>query len=132
MKSKERMKPMKIIKNYKVLNNGIEEFPYIKIKEDEDVFVDLPICLCEFGVTYKKPMLFVNQINQIPTVLEEEELVKAIENTKIFYLKMDEDERIIEVDKSESQMSYRLPKNTPVDQLAIINGQLGILEKGDN
>jgi thermostable 8-oxoguanine DNA glycosylase len=124
---------MNIIKNYKVLKETVEEFPCIKIREDEDVFAELPICLCKYGVEYREPILFVGQQGQIPIVLEKEELIEKIKGTRIFFLKLKEDNTVEEVDKEDSHFSYRLPIDTPVDKLMILNGELGLVEnKGDD
>ena len=92
---------MKVIKNFKRTGKFIDEFPYIKIKEDEDVFADLPICLVEYNTEYQKPMIYIGPEAQIPVVMEEKELIKKIQGTKLFYLKVDEEKSIREVEKEE-------------------------------
>lgn len=119
---------MKVLKNFKQTGKFIDEFPYIKIKEDEDIFADLPICLAEYNTEYQKPMVYFGPDNQAPVVMEEKDLMKKIEGTKLFYFSVKEEGKLEEVSKEQANFSYRLPIDVPVDKLAIIQGQLGILE----
>jgi hypothetical protein len=122
---------MQVIKNYKLNKKAgkVEEFPAIKIKEDEDVFVELPLCICEYEKEYEEPFLFSSSSTVISVVLEKTDLLEKIKNTKLFYLKVLEDGKVQETKKEQSDFSYRLPTNTLVEDLAIVNGQLGLLEK---
>ena len=119
---------MKVIKNFKQTGKFIDEFPYIRIKEDEDVYAELPICLADYNTEYQKPMVYFGPESQTPVVMEEKDLMKKIEGTKLFFLKVEEEGKIKEVSKEEATFSYRLPIDVPVDKLAIIQGQLGLLE----
>ena len=121
---------MKVIKNYKKVKEAIFEFPFIKIKEDEDVFADLPLCLAEFGVEYVKPIIYFGPDAQIPLVMEENELLARIKDTKLFHFAVNQETgQLSETEEKNAVFfSQRLPEDTPVDKLAIIEGQLGILE----
>jgi len=126
---------MRVLKNYKKLKEQIEEFPAVKILDAEDVFVELPLCVMDFGLEIEKPYIYAGPDAQVPIVLTKEELLERIKGTKVFYLKQLENGNIQEVPKEEATLSYRLPEDTPVDKLAIMNGQLGIIEsaeRGDN
>lgn len=118
----------KVIKNFKLEKRYVEEFPCVKILESEDVYADIPICLVDFNREYKKPVAYMTENSNIPTIVEEEELMKLIKGTKLFHFKMDEKGTLEEVEKEKSDFSYRLPIDTPVEKLAIIEGQIGILE----
>lgn len=119
---------MKVLKNFKKTGKFIDEFPYVKVKNDEDIYAELPICLAEFGVEYQNPLVYVGPDSAAPVLMEEEELLERIKGTKLFYLKVDEEGKIEEVKKEESNLAYRLPIDTPVEKLAIIQGQLGLLD----
>jgi hypothetical protein len=123
-----------LIKNYKNLNEYIEEFPYIKIKDDEDVYAEVPLCMIEFGRIIEKPVLYMNQTLKIPIALSEDEVREKIKGTKLFHLKLNEDKTVEEVKKEDSHFSYRLPIDTPIEKLMVLNGELGIVDnikKGD-
>lgn len=119
---------MRVLKNYKVLKETIEEFPLIKLKQDEDVFVDLPLCTVPYGVEFETPVLFYTQQTQIPEVVEKAEIEEKIKGTKLFYFKILEGDKVEEVSPKDADFSYRLPEETPVKNLAIINGELGLLD----
>lgn len=113
----------KILKNYKRTGEFIENFPVIKIKNDEDVFADLPICLVEYDTHYTKPVL-ITHAEKVPEVIEAAVLVKTLEGTKVFYLELDEDNNLKEVEQEDAMISVRLPKDTNVDELVFINGEI--------
>lgn len=119
---------MKVIKNYKKLGSSFEEFPYIKIKDDEDVFAELPICLAEYNVEYEQPLVYFGPDAQIPIVMSLNELKQKIKGTKLFSFKVGEKGLLKVVSKSECDFSYRLPEDVDTEKLAIIDGQIGLLE----
>lgn len=113
----------KILKNYKRTGESIESFPVIKIKNDDDVFADLPICLVEYDTHYNKPVLITYE-GKVPEVIEAAVLVKTLEGTRMFYLELDEDNNLKEVEQDNAMISVRLPKDTNVDELVFINGEI--------
>jgi hypothetical protein len=120
---------MEILKNFKVIDGGWEEFPFIKILPGEDVFVGLPVCKLPFGETFVKPTLFARD-NEIPTVFELEDLQKKLAKTKRFFLLADEVGGLKEVDQKDAKLVIRLPIDTKIEELVYMNGQ--ILKKEEN
>lgn len=119
---------MKIIRNYKILKEKLEEFPKIELKQYEVVFAELPLCVAQYDYEYDEPYLFMFE-GQIPVVMEKEELLKKIEGTKLFFFKVVNGNKVEEVPEKDAEFSYRLPIETPIHKLAIINGQFGLLEE---
>ena len=113
---------MKQIINFKRKQGGIEEFPYVTLLIDREVFLELPICAIEFGVDYIKPVLYGDH-NGVPTVYEHDAVVELLSKLKIFYLKNDQG-KLTEVSKGEADVTIRLPKDTNVDQLVYDRGQI--------
>lgn len=128
---------MKVIKNYKILKEKRDEYPYIKVLDSEDVFIELPICICEFSKEYLKPVLYGNH-NGVPTVHEEGFVLNMIAKLKKFYFKVD-GEKLIESSDKDYDLIARLPHDTIVDQLIYDRGQIvwakpveGAENNGDN
>lgn len=119
---------MKIIRNYKLLKERHEEFPKIELKQYEVVFAEMPLCIALYDYDYDDPYLYAAE-GQIPVAMEKNELIKMIEGTKLFFFKVVNGNRVEEVNKEDAEFSYRLPVDTPVEKLAIINGQFGLLEE---
>lgn len=118
---------MKVLKNYKILKM-IEEFPLIKIREDEDVFIELPICAIDYNRIYKEPVIF-QEINKMGVVIEKEELVERLKNLKLFYfLVKPETGEVKEVSKENSNYQIRLPKDVDVSKLEFYNGEIYLVE----
>lgn len=113
---------MKILLNYKPLENTYEGYSYVQLLDNSVVFAELPICVGEFGIRYKKPVLY-GDFKGIPTVYEEEEVKQFLANLKLFHLKVEEN-RLKEVDEAEADIHIRLPKDTPVDQLIYDKGEV--------
>lgn len=113
----------KVLKNYKPRKELLlGEFPYVKIIDQEDVFLDLPLAAIDFGKEYQKPVLYGNH-KGIPTIHEEEEVKRILANLKKYYFTEDKG-RLFEVDPKEATIKAWLPKETPVDQLIFDNGQI--------
>jgi len=113
---------MKILLNYKPLEDTYEGYPYVQLLDNSVVFVELPICVGEFGKRYKKPVLYGN-FKGIPTVYEEAEVKQFLADLKLFHLKVEENQ-LKEVDEAEADIHIRLPKDTPVDQLIYDKGEI--------
>lgn len=113
---------MEVLKNFKVLDGRWEEFPYIKILPGEDVYVGLPICKMDFQATFKQPVVMMQ--DNIPTVIELEELQHKLANTKRFYLIADDKGLLKEVEPKDAKITIRLPKDTKISELVQINGQI--------
>jgi len=113
---------LKQIINYKPTKETIEEFPYVKIMPNSDVFIDLPMAAIEFGVDYKEPVLFGNY-KGIPAIYEANIVKAQLKKMRLFHLKID-GEKLHEVDEKESNLKIRLPLETIVEQLIYRNGQV--------
>lgn len=113
---------MKQLINYKAKKEKLEEYPYVELFTDREVFVELPICVIDFGRYYEKPVLYGNY-NGIPTVYEEEEVRAHLKTLKVFHLKNNKG-KLTEVDAEDADISIRLPKDTDVNQLVYDNGQV--------
>lgn len=113
---------MKVLKNYKPKKEMLEEFPYAKLIDSEDVLVDLPICAAEFGKEYKKPVVYGNY-KGIPTIYEEEEVILQLEKLKLFHFTEDKG-KLTEVEPEKATIKVRLPIDTKVDELVFDNGQI--------
>ena len=120
----------KVLKNYKLTGNIIDdEFPLIKIKDDEDVYADLPICAAEYNTFYTEPALIIER-SKIPVVIEKVELLKSLSKLKKFFFLVDKKTGSLEeVDKDKADLSIRLPKDTPVEDLVYKDGEVLLIEK---
>lgn len=113
---------MKQLINYKPKQEKLEEFPYVLLLLDREVFIDLPICVVEFGRIYDRPVLYGDH-KGIPTVYEAEEVKTILARLKVFHLKNDQG-KLYEVDEKEADIHVRLPIDTKVDELGYDNGQV--------
>ena len=113
---------MKVILNYKPTNERVEEFQVVQILKTDDVFADLPLAVAEFGREYSKPVLFGDH-KGLPTIIEKAELEESLKHLELHHFKLVE-EKLIKVDKEQSELSHRLPKGANTDQLMIDNGQV--------
>lgn len=120
---------MKVLKNYKKTGEFVDEdYPVIKINDSEDVFAELPLCVAEYNTFYKEPVLMIVP-NKIPSVIEKAELLKTLSKLKKFYFLVDEETgQVQEVEKEKANLTYRLPKDTPVDMLVYKNGEILLIE----
>lgn len=120
---------MKVLKNYKKTGDFIDEdYPVIKFNGSEDVFAELPICVAEYDTFYKEPVLLVLP-NSIPQVIEKVDLLRRLSKLKKFYFLVDEETgEVKEVEESKANLTYRLPKDTPVEKLMYQNGEIVMLE----
>lgn len=113
---------MKILVNFKPLNKQTEDYSFVEIFDRGNVLLDLPICVAEFGVHYKTPVLY-GTYKGIAMVREEEEVKQLLDQLKVFHFKVDGN-RLIEVPEDEAELHTRLPKDTPVDELIYENGEI--------
>ena len=120
---------MKVLKNYKKTGEFVDEdYPVIKINDSEDVFAELPLCVAEYNTFYKEPVLMIVP-NKIPSVIEKAELLKTLSKLKKFYFLVDEKTgQVQEVGKEKANLTYRLPKDTPVDMLVYTDGEILLIE----
>ena len=121
---------MRVLKNYKLLKERFNEFQFIQIRYDDEVFVDLPICTIEFGQLLEHPVLFVNGA-KTPSAVELSWLQDFLSNKKKFNLFIDEKGKIIEVEPGESNYQILLPNDTDLSELWFENGNLVRTRKGD-
>lgn len=125
---------MKVIKNCKILSERYEEYPMIQIRYDDEVFVDLPLCVIEFGQVLKKPVLYANG-NSIPQAVELSDLMVTLSKLKKFFVKVEEQGKVVEVPEGEETLVLRLPKDTNINDIFYIDGQIirrSLLEVKDN
>lgn len=122
---------MKVLKNFRNTGEFLDgDFPHIKLRNDEDVFYDMPICVADCDRVYKDPVLMTeNTGSPFPFVYEKVELLQKIAKLKKFYFKVDEHGKMKEVKPEEANLSYRLPPDTPVKDLMYKNGRIILLEK---
>jgi hypothetical protein len=114
---------MEILKNFKVLEETWEEFPFIKILPGEDVYFGLPICKLPFQAKFTQPVLVVVE-NEVPTVFELEELKHRLAKTKRFFLVADESGNLKEVEQKDAKIAIRLPIDTKLEELVYMDGQV--------
>lgn len=122
-----------IFKNYKQTKTKHEDLFEIKILEGEDVFVELPLAVAEFGVEYSEPVIFGDS-QGVPRIFEAKDLLKS---TKLFHFKEGAEDvetkqrAVIECDfkDPDKKITARLPINTPVEDLIFIDGQILLAEK---
>lgn len=121
---------MNIFKNYKRLKDGnIEEFPAISIRyADTEVFAELPVCIVPYEGELKNPMLFREQ-NGIGVAIERTKLLEILATQRVFHLKKNSKGELKEVDANKAEYHYRLPKDTDIKELDIVDGQLLKIEK---
>jgi len=116
---------MNVLKNYKLTKEKYEEFPFIKIRDDDEVFEDLPICSVDFGREIEKPVLFKPSDGTFPKAVELRDLIKILSTLKKFHFKIEKETgALTEVPEKESEFSIRLPQDTNVEELKFINGQI--------
>ena len=85
------------------------------------VFADMPIAVMEMGAQYDE--ILVVPINKQNTVVDKEEYLKT---NKKFKLIADENGK---VEESPNGVSIWLPKDTNIQNLRIINGQLVLVDE---
>jgi len=114
---------MEVLKNFKVVEGKWEEFPFIKILPGDDVFVGLPMCKIGFQAQFQQPVLLVKE-NDIPMAIELEELKHRLATTKRFYLVADDKGVLKEVEPKDAKLALRLPKETNINELVYMNGEV--------
>lgn len=84
------------------------------------VFVDLPIAVMDINANYKS--ILVVPINGQNTVVDKDEYLSK---NKLFKLAVDETGKVIE---NQNGVPTYLPKDTDLEKLMYINGQLVLVE----
>lgn len=120
---------MKILVNYKKLDIFQDEFFEVELKKFDAVFAEMPIAIAEYDCVYKRPVLYIGLDVKMPTIFEAEALLEKIKGTKLYYFKKLESDGVEEVSKEYAEFAYRLPVDTPVEKLVMIQGQIGLLER---
>jgi len=87
------------------------------------VYVDLPIAVMQDGIDYDE--ILIVPINDVMTVVDKEEYLSK---NKLFHLAIDEDGKHIHEDP-QGKIEIYLPKDTPIEKLIIMNGQLLLEEQ---
>lgn len=118
-----------VFKNYKPTKTQHDELVQIKILEGEDVFIELPVAIAEFGREYEFPVVF-GDYKGLPKIMD---AMDVLEHTKLFHFKEGaEDETktkpLLEVSKNEATISIRLPKDVNVEHLISLDGQILLAE----
>ncbi len=118
-----------VLKNYsEIKGRNVDEFPAIKIKYDEeDVFTFQPICQVPYGNRIEDAYLMLDSQKNL-TAVSKEHLLKVLELTKVFFLKVDKTS-VHEVEKGQHDLWVRLPKNTDVSELGYLNNQIVKIDK---
>lgn len=106
----------KILVNYKY-NKKNDKYSLL---ENEVVFADMPIAEMDMGTEFDE--VLVVPINGRNTVVEKEEYLKV---NKLFKLVSDKDGNVTE---DANGVPVWLPKDTNIEQLKFINGQLVLVE----
>lgn len=115
-----------VIVNFKPTKEKAEELVLIKILDSEDVILELPLAVHPFGANFEFPTIFGN-VNGVPLIQDAQEV---LEKTRMFHFKegvFDEEKKyspISEVDVKEASIHVRLPKDTKVEELISMNGQI--------
>jgi len=129
------MSQTNVLKNYKIIQDkNLDEFPAIKVKyNDEDVFVEQPICKCPYPNQLVEPYLIVDQ-QGIAIAVEKKQILEILSKTKIFYFgksTIEGDMSVVEVEQGKHFISQRLPKDTDITSLGLLGDQIVMLPKED-
>lgn len=100
-----------------------DEFPFVKILPGDDVFVGLPICKMGFQAQFRQAVL-VTKENDIPIAIELEDLKQKLAHTRLFYFVADEKGVLSEVEPKDAKLTLRLPKETNINELVFMNGEV--------
>lgn len=123
---------MKILKNFKTLNNGgVDEYPAIEIRtSDTVVFAELPLCLIKFNQEFSEPILLGYNQAGIGLVIEKKELEQKLTLTKKIYFIIDEN-NIPQISKEPTNIFTRLPKEDDETKYEYDykNSQIFVIEK---
>lgn len=120
---------MQVFINYKKLDVFQDEFFEVELKKFDAVFIEMPVAVAEYDYVYKHPVLYVGVDAKLPLIMEADELLQKIKGTKLFYFKSVEPNKVKEVLQEEADFGYRLPIDTPVEKLVIMQGELGLLDE---
>lgn len=126
-----------ILKNFKLKKgDSLQEFPGVKILQSEYVFTDVPICEIDLEDEESDDLYLIdlNQMRGIAKVVSKSKIQDILVKTKIFNLKSiasaepNAPAKLIEVPKEEAEISLRLPIETPIDMLFVMNGEVLMLD----
>lgn len=126
-----KMSQTNVLKNYKIIQGkNLDEFPAIKVKyNDEDVFVEQPICKCPYPNQLIEPYLIVDQ-QGMAIAVEKKQILDILSKTKIFYFgksTIEGDMSVVEVEPGKHVIAQRLPKDTDITKLGLIGDQIVML-----
>lgn len=127
-----------ILRNFRLKKgDSIQEYPRIKLIESEYVFTDMPLCELD-QVEEDAEELYIVDVHpytNIARVTTRDKVNVILSKTKIFHLKPISDNpeeannsKLIETTKELAIKSIRLPLNTEVDKLCLINGEIMMLD----
>jgi len=108
-----------------------EGWDRITLLLDREVFLDLPLCIVEWGIEYAEPIL-VGEAQNMPLVFEAEDIrqrLKKVEEEKKVEMKTfhlaNINGSLQEVEEAKAIWSGDLPKDTNLEELSLgANGEL--------
>lgn len=114
----------KILKNYKRTGEYLEEFPYVKIKDEEDIFIDRPICVCDYDKIYKKPIVINSpKLGEFPICYDEEELKELLKDTSRHFFKIiDKDGNLEKVKQGKHDVEGRFKNSIDIKSVIFVDG----------
>ena len=130
-----------ILKNFMIKKGkSYEGYPEIKLIESEFVFVNMSICQINMEDIEDTNGLYVIDIHpqtNIARIVARERIDQILKDTKIFYFKSlytegDQASKLEEVDPKDAEVSMRLPLDTIVDKLFIMNGEIMMIDDQEN
>lgn len=125
---------MNILKNYKVTSKRYEGVPMIEVRNQEEVFLEMPICM----LPYEKEetelyLLGVNPMTKFAYVGNKRTLKEVLKTNRMFFLSNIDEKglpgEIREVPMGEHIFEYLFPIGTDVKDLVVYNGEVMLFEK---
>ncbi|OHE41467.1 MAG: hypothetical protein A2Y16_05355 [Tenericutes bacterium GWF2_57_13] len=115
---------MLVLKNYKVLEGGLEDFQAIQIIDTGEVFAELPICAVEFGKKLKRPLLYT-VAGKPAMAVEYDWLMIELSRLRKFCLTINpETGKLSEVPPEQALFVQWMPPDTNLDELIIDRGNI--------
>ena len=102
----------------KIIVNYITKDDKTKIHKSP-VWADLPIAICNLYDEFKDPLIVPT--GGIPLIVEKEEYLKT---RRKFFLDVNEDGTVKEVDEQAARFVFYYPKDTDVSKLRYVNGNI--------
>jgi len=90
----------------------------VKISKNDEVYADQPFAVIEAGMTYQKPVIY-GDYKGIPSIQESSIAEMILARLKDFHLKIKPDGHFDEVPEAEATHHFKLPPDTPVEELML-------------